>query len=663
MSLKRPLIIFFICSLFCIGPGLNIPNLSTSIISANGIHYATSPGSSDPNQDEWPMFRRQLNHTGTTLTTSVYGKGAIWNFATEAWIYSSPAVTNGRLYIGSYDSKIYCLNASTGKHLWNYTLGAATFSSPAVADGRVYIGCINREIYCLNASTGGLLWNYTTGSGVYCSPTVAGGRVYVGSFDTKVYCLNATTGSHLWNYTTEGGVQSSPAVADGRVYMGSFDGQVYCLNAITGAPLWNYTMGASLISSPAVADGRVSIGCEDGTIYCLNATTGSQFWNYTTAGLVRSSPAVAGGRIYVGSTDGSVYCLDATTGSPLWTYPTGDIVQSSPAVAGGRIYIGSDDNKVYCLNANTGAQLWNYTTLDDVYSSPAVALGRVYVGSLDTKVYCLPTVFDLQPPTYTTVTESADSLELGMTETITISGVADPAGIKVVLIEFTGANHTMNKIDSNTWSYNTWIPGSTGSNPYTIYFQDNPGNWNATTGTILVIDTTSPTYGIVMENSDPLELGITETITISGVKDLSGIQTVLIEFWNGNDTMAHSGGTTWRYSSWTPVTTGTYTYTIYIQDNSGNWNATTGSIQVVSAKMPPYLYPFLILGIIFAVGIFISLGVQLWSIRSSRSRNKAKSFPSNKGQKELAQKSEDIVSKVQKPDESQPTRKKRETKI
>jgi hypothetical protein len=247
-----------------------------------------------------------------------------------------------------------------------------------------------------------------------------------------------------------------------------------------------------------------------------------------------SSPVVAGGRMYVGSDDDNIYCLNAITGSQLWSFTTEGDVASSPAVAGGCVYVGSYDHKVYYLDATTGALLWNYTTLDDIFSSPAVALGRVYVCSLDYKVYCLPTVRDIKPPTFMTVTESADTLELGMMETITISGVADPAGIKVVLIEFTGANHTMTKVDNNTWRYNTWIPGSTGSNPYTIYFQDNPGNWNATTGTILVIDTTSPTYGIVMETSDPLELGITETITISGVKDLSGIQTVLIEFWNGS---------------------------------------------------------------------------------------------------------------------------------
>ena len=38
-------------------------------------------------------------------------------------VSSSPAVADGKVYVGSYDSKVYCLNAATGAHIWNYTTG------------------------------------------------------------------------------------------------------------------------------------------------------------------------------------------------------------------------------------------------------------------------------------------------------------------------------------------------------------------------------------------------------------------------------------------------------------------------------------------------------------------------------------------------------------
>jgi len=231
------------------------------------------------------------------------------------------------------------------------------WSSPAVADGKVFVGSYDGKVYCLNASDGALIWNYTTGD-VFSSPAVVDGKVYVGSYDGKVYCLDASDGTPIWNYTIGLFVISSPAVVDGKVYVGSSlglsDGKVYCLDASDGTPIWNYTTGNMVWSSPAVVDGKVYVGSHDGKVYCLNASAASmtpderEIWNYTT-GVGTSSPAVADGKVYVGSWDNKTYCLDASDGTPIWNYTTGGSVGSSPAVADGMVFIGSSDGKVYAF--------------------------------------------------------------------------------------------------------------------------------------------------------------------------------------------------------------------------------------------------------------------------------------------------------------------------
>ena len=79
---------------------------------------------------------------------------------------SSPAVVDGKVYVGSYDNKVYCLNAATGAFIWSYTTGDYVYSSPAVADGKVYVGSGDDKVYCLNAATGAFIWSYTTGGDV-----------------------------------------------------------------------------------------------------------------------------------------------------------------------------------------------------------------------------------------------------------------------------------------------------------------------------------------------------------------------------------------------------------------------------------------------------------------------------------------------------------------
>jgi hypothetical protein len=211
--------------------------------------------------DWWPMFRHDLGHTGYSTSSAPNTNNTAWIYTTGGNAFSSPAVVDDKVYVGSYDCKVYCLSASTGAHIWNYTTGSVVQSCPAVADGKVYVGSLDSKVYCLNASTGAHIWNYTTDDRVISSPAVADGKVYVGSEDCKVYCLNASTGAHIWNYTTGNAVQLCPAVADGKVYVGSYDCKVYCLNASTGAHIWNYTTEA-IPHSAAVADGKVYVGID-----------------------------------------------------------------------------------------------------------------------------------------------------------------------------------------------------------------------------------------------------------------------------------------------------------------------------------------------------------------------------------------------------------------
>ncbi|MFX1346419.1 MAG: right-handed parallel beta-helix repeat-containing protein, partial [Promethearchaeota archaeon] len=196
------------------------------------------------------------------------------------------------------------------------------------------------------------------------------------------------------------------------------------------------------------------------------------------------------------------------------------------------------------------------------------------------------TVEDTTPPTYSDLTESADPLELGNTETISIN-VSDISGINQVLIEFEGANHSMTNLIGDTWQFNSWIPSITGIYPYTIYIQENNDNWNSTSGSIIVEDTTPPTYSDLTESADPLELGDTETITIN-ISDIAGINQVLIEFEGANHSMTNIVGDTWQYNAWTPLIMDLYLYTIYIEDNNNIWNSTTGSITVVDTTPPTY---------------------------------------------------------------------------
>ena len=74
--------------------------------------------------------------------------------------------------------------------LWEFETGGSVFSSPAIgSDGTVYVGSSDNKLYAINGKSGVKLWEFKTegletGGGVYSSPAIGpDGTVYVGSKD------------------------------------------------------------------------------------------------------------------------------------------------------------------------------------------------------------------------------------------------------------------------------------------------------------------------------------------------------------------------------------------------------------------------------------------------------------------------------------------------
>ncbi len=360
--------------------------ISTILLALNFMSAASA--SNDSSSNNWTMFRNNPNHTGYTSTNSSANSAKLlWTYATNGSVWSSPAVVNGSLFVGSKDGYFYCLNSSNGKLLWKFGPASDEVNgSPAVDNGRVYVSAYDGFLYCYDIATGQPIWIKWVGGYVFSSPVVADGRVYVGSGKKDLICFNATDGSLIWLFQTRDTVQSSPAVSNGVVYCATGAFAVYAINASTGKEIWNRHT-SSRDSSPSICNGSVYIGSYEGDVYDLNASTGDVIWKYQTQDEVISSPAVAYGAVYVGSKDNSVYCLNASTGHKIWQTPTGYWIDSSPAVSGGNVYVGSEDYNIYCLNAFTGEIEWRYQTGGYVDSSPAIINNTLFVGSFDHYVY------------------------------------------------------------------------------------------------------------------------------------------------------------------------------------------------------------------------------------------------------------------------------------
>ena len=149
----------------------------------------------------WPKMHKDIKNSGYTSAVGTAVGRIKWKFVTEKPVTSSPALdNNNRIYFGSADKNLYCLDRITGGLIWHYETGDAIMnSSPAIdVNGILYIGSADSNLYAfdtinINTQDPQPLWIFTTGAGVYGSPTIADdGTIIFGSADGFLYALNPT---------------------------------------------------------------------------------------------------------------------------------------------------------------------------------------------------------------------------------------------------------------------------------------------------------------------------------------------------------------------------------------------------------------------------------------------------------------------------------------
>ena len=79
----------------------------------------------------------------------------LWEFETGGYVTSSPAIgSDGTVYVGSEDDKLYAINGQTGVKLWEFQTGMDVYSSPAIgSDGTVYVGSEDKKLYAIKAES------------------------------------------------------------------------------------------------------------------------------------------------------------------------------------------------------------------------------------------------------------------------------------------------------------------------------------------------------------------------------------------------------------------------------------------------------------------------------------------------------------------------------
>ena len=194
--------------------------------------------------EDWPTFMHDRARSGVSGEVLQFPLNELWSYTppaepVRAWPSPQPgynelpklafddathvAMAGDTVYFGSsVDNGIHAVDARTGAKRWTFFTEGPVRLAPTVAGGRVFAGSDDGLVYCLDAKDGRLVWSARPGSGttrilgagrmsslwpIRTGVLVDNGVAYCGAGifparETLVAAFDAATGKPLWKTST-----------------------------------------------------------------------------------------------------------------------------------------------------------------------------------------------------------------------------------------------------------------------------------------------------------------------------------------------------------------------------------------------------------------------------------------------------------------------------
>ena len=385
---------------------------------------------------DWPQYRGPNSdgsspETGILKKWPSEGPRQLWKKPLQLG-FSSFAVSGGKAFTleqryleGAAREVCVALDAASGKELWAYPLGRARYdngydagpddgprSTPAVSDGKVYVNSAYLLLVCLDAESGKVIWSkdlpkehaaQNISWQNAASPLLDGELVFVagGGPGQALLGFNKQNGKVVWKGENDRMTHASPVAATilgkrqiifltqtGAVSVQPEDGKV----------LWRYKFPyrTSTAASPVVAGdivycsaaygvgagaARISKEGDQWKATELWRKAGNAFCNHWSTPLARE------GFIYglFGSKEyktGPLKCIEAATGKEVWSQP--GFGPGNLLFVDGQLLVLTDYGDLVLVEASPSAfkEVTRAHAVDGkCWSSPAISDGHIFARS------------------------------------------------------------------------------------------------------------------------------------------------------------------------------------------------------------------------------------------------------------------------------------------
>ncbi|MCP4502204.1 MAG: PQQ-like beta-propeller repeat protein [Deltaproteobacteria bacterium] len=305
--------------------------------------------------------------------------------------------TAQRVIAQAQKGALLCIDAARGRKLWETDLGRGEAEhyrlldltgSPTVVNGKIYAGSTNGNLYCVDLETGDILWTYAAEAAVIGRPYFQDGRVFVLALNGG-HAVDAA-GEGLWRWPCE-----DPAwfglPSNKYVFAGAVKDAVVALDPESGEEKWRVHADPSR-RAPSFDGVTLYFATHTHQIISVDANenelvaTELFFPSAEQKLAANTQPIVVGGKLFFSSNRGKLHAFDVNDDvKELWTGPRGP----TPAVVGDEVFVsgsvpperrrlGESGDGVSILALKDGAQNGFMQTAVNLNTAPFVFGNQVF---------------------------------------------------------------------------------------------------------------------------------------------------------------------------------------------------------------------------------------------------------------------------------------------
>ena len=297
--------------------------------------------------------------------------------------------------------ELFALDINSGKRQWVFQTGGKIYSTPAIANGIVVVGSTDNFIYGVNSKTGKEIWKVKANHAVLGSPNIYKGKVYIGASDGIFRCIDLKSGKVVWTFDqVKNFVSTLPTIADGKVIFGSWGNGFYALDVHTGKLIWEWNNGhanrmfSAAACYPVVANNRVFVVAPDRYMTALDLKTGKVIWREKKDDVrVRESMGLSFDKksVYAKTMDGELIGVPVTADymDVSWKSKLKLPYELTPSAIYSNkdvVIVPNNSGVVSAVNPKTGDVIWQYKITNGMVNPPLVTKNFVIASTMDGKI-------------------------------------------------------------------------------------------------------------------------------------------------------------------------------------------------------------------------------------------------------------------------------------